>query len=156
MEQCLTTYLGIVLAAFLLIGVCLDCQAAAFYQSKSKQRFVCPSVPETYMFLVVGCAESGRSGGWWRRQAGKNTQARLLLAKGCENCPTSDDVWLENARVQASSDNAKAVLARGVAAIPNSIKIWLQVDTQQLWLYNFCRATGTFGMVNLGCITICM
>jgi len=58
--------------------------------------------------------------------AGKSTQARLLLAKGCENCPTSDDVWLENARMQANPDNAKAVLARGVAAIPNSIKIWLQ------------------------------
>jgi hypothetical protein len=60
-------------------------------------------------------------------QAGKATQARLLLAKGCENCPTNDDVWLENARVQSNSDNAKAVLARGVAAIPNSIKLWLQV-----------------------------
>lgn len=49
-----------------------------------------------------------------------------MLAKGCENCPTNDDVWLENARMQSGSENAKAVLARGVAAIPNSIKIWLQ------------------------------
>lgn len=66
--------------------------------------------------------------------AGKATQARLLLAKGCENCPTNDDVWLENARVQSNSDNAKAVLARGVAAIPNSIKLWLQaarLETEQ-------------------------
>lgn len=75
-------------------------------------------------------------------QAGKSTQARLLLAKGCENCPTSDDVWLENARMQANPDNAKAVLARGVAAIPNSIKIWLQARSSGLLPRSskyFCR-----------------
>lgn len=58
--------------------------------------------------------------------AGKQSQARLLLQKGCEYCPTSDDIWLEASRMQANPDSAKAVLARGVAALPNSIKLWLQ------------------------------
>ena len=63
----------------------------------------------------------------YRAQAGKQSQARLLLQKGCEFCPTSDDIWLEASRMQANPDSAKAVLARGVAALPNSIKLWLQV-----------------------------
>jgi pre-mRNA-processing factor 6 len=58
--------------------------------------------------------------------AGKLGEARKLIAKGCEMCPTSEDVWLEAARLQ-TPDNAKAVLARGVAAIPNSVKLWIQV-----------------------------
>ena len=60
-------------------------------------------------------------------QAGKQSQARLLLQKGCEFCPTSDDIWLEASRMQSNPDSAKAMLARGVAALPNSIKLWLQV-----------------------------
>ena len=111
------------------------------------------------MICIAGCAEPGTSGGRWRGQAGKNTQARLLLAKGCENCPTSDDVWLENARVQANSDNAKAVLARGVAAIPNSIKIWLQVGSQQLWLYSVLSGRWrlpAFNMNGLWYVSTCM
>jgi pre-mRNA-processing factor 6 len=51
----------------------------------------------------------------------------LQLQKGCDFCPTSDDIWLEASRMQANPDSAKAVLARGVAALPNSIKLWLQV-----------------------------
>jgi pre-mRNA-processing factor 6 len=60
-------------------------------------------------------------------QAGKQSQARLLLQKGCEFCPTGDDIWLEASRMQSNPDSAKAMLARGVAALPNSIKLWLQV-----------------------------
>ncbi len=47
------------------------------------------------------------------------------MAKGCELCPGSEDVWLESARLQ-TPDNAKAILARGVAAIPTSVKLWMQ------------------------------
>lgn len=57
--------------------------------------------------------------------AGKLTEARQLLQKGCEMCPQSEDIWLETARLQ-TPDNAKAVLARGVAANPNSVKLWMQ------------------------------
>lgn len=68
-------------------------------------------------------------------QAGKQSQARLLLQKGCEYCPTSDDIWLEASRMQANPDSAKAVLARGVAALPNSIKLWLQVGLPLILRY---------------------
>ena len=57
--------------------------------------------------------------------AGKLSVARELLARGCEMCPTSEDIWLEAARLQ-TPENAKAVLARGVAAIPASVKLWMQ------------------------------
>jgi hypothetical protein len=45
---------------------------------------------------------------------------------GCEVCPDSEDVWLEAARLQNGSLNAKAVLAQAVAKLPTSTKIWLR------------------------------
>lgn len=57
--------------------------------------------------------------------AGKLQQARELMMKGCELCPSNEDVWLEAARLQ-TAENAKAILARGVAALPDSVKLWMQ------------------------------
>lgn len=57
--------------------------------------------------------------------AGKIATARNLITKGCEECPKSEDVWLEACRL-ANPDEAKAVIARGVKAIPNSVKLWMQ------------------------------
>jgi pre-mRNA-processing factor 6 len=34
--------------------------------------------------------------------AGKLAQARAIIAKGCEECPKSEDVWLEAARLNVS------------------------------------------------------
>lgn len=34
--------------------------------------------------------------------AGRPVQARNIIAKGCEQCPKSEDVWLENARLNVS------------------------------------------------------
>jgi hypothetical protein len=48
--------------------------------------------------------------------------ARELITKGCEQCPSNEDVWLEASRLQPP-DLAKAVLARGVAHIPDSVKL---------------------------------
>ncbi|KAK9825509.1 hypothetical protein WJX74_002649 [Apatococcus lobatus] len=59
--------------------------------------------------------------------AGKLAEARQLLQRGCELCPTSEDIWLESARLQ-SPENGRAILARGVAAIPTSVKLWLQAS----------------------------
>lgn len=67
------------------------------------------------------------------RQAGKLSQARLLLKTGCEQCPLSEDIWLEASRLQPP-DMAKAVLAQGVAQNPLSIKLWLQVRRLGLWV----------------------
>jgi pre-mRNA-processing factor 6 len=59
--------------------------------------------------------------------AGKIVQARAVIEKGCEQCPTSEDVWLEAARLN-SIDNAKVILANAVRHVPTSVKIWLQAS----------------------------
>ncbi len=50
--------------------------------------------------------------------------ARQLMAEGCEQCPKSEDVWLEAARLQ-TPEVAKAVLAKGIAQLPDSFKLWV-------------------------------
>ncbi|KAJ1970065.1 U4/U6 x U5 tri-snRNP complex subunit Prp1 [Dispira parvispora] len=57
--------------------------------------------------------------------AGKLRRARVLIAKGCEECPTNEDIWLEAARLNPDSE-AKALLSRAVRHLPQSIKIWQQ------------------------------
>ena len=57
--------------------------------------------------------------------AGKMTAARKIIAQGCEHCPKSEDVWLENARLNGK-DNAKVILARAVQHLSQSVKIWLK------------------------------
>lgn len=56
--------------------------------------------------------------------AGKMTTARAIIQKGCDECPSSEDVWLEASRLQVG-ELSKAVLAQGVRAIPTSVKLWL-------------------------------
>jgi pre-mRNA-processing factor 6 len=56
---------------------------------------------------------------------GKLGQARTLIARGCEECPKNEDVWLEAARLN-SLENSKIILANAVRQIPQSTKIWLQ------------------------------
>ena len=56
--------------------------------------------------------------------AGKLVQARQVIRDGCRACPTSEDVWLEAARLQ-TPENAKTVLAEAVKKIPHSVKIWI-------------------------------
>ncbi|KAJ3015521.1 UNVERIFIED_CONTAM: hypothetical protein HDU68_012692 [Siphonaria sp. JEL0065] len=57
--------------------------------------------------------------------AQKIVAARELAAKGCLECPTSEDIWLESARLN-TVENAKVILATGVRNIPTSVKIWLR------------------------------
>ncbi|KAI8384838.1 PRP1 splicing factor, N-terminal-domain-containing protein [Radiomyces spectabilis] len=57
--------------------------------------------------------------------AGKMAQARSIIAKGCEQCPKNEDIWLEAARLN-TVDNAKIVLANAVRSLPQSIRIWLK------------------------------
>ncbi|KAJ3368875.1 hypothetical protein GGF31_006010 [Allomyces arbusculus] len=59
--------------------------------------------------------------------AGKLVQARALIAKGCEECPKNEDIWLEAARLN-TIDNAKVILAKAVRHIPTSVKIWLHAS----------------------------
>ncbi|KAI8976100.1 PRP1 splicing factor, N-terminal-domain-containing protein [Pilobolus umbonatus] len=57
--------------------------------------------------------------------AGRPVHARSTIAKGCEQCPKSEDVWLEAARLN-NVDNAKIILGDAVRHLPQSVKIWLK------------------------------
>ncbi|XP_036139924.1 pre-mRNA-processing factor 6 isoform X2 [Monomorium pharaonis] len=56
---------------------------------------------------------------------GKVQAARNLTIKGCKVNPTSEDLWLEAARLQPP-DTAKAVIAQSVRYIPTSVRIWIK------------------------------
>ncbi|CAE6448853.1 unnamed protein product [Rhizoctonia solani] len=56
--------------------------------------------------------------------AGRMVTARKLIREGTDNCPKSEDVWLEAARLHQKED-AKIILANAVQHIPQSVKIWL-------------------------------
>ncbi|KAF8930966.1 hypothetical protein BGZ52_000268 [Haplosporangium bisporale] len=78
----------------------------------------------------VVSADSKHAPGWiaaarLEEHAGKLTDARQIIDKGCQECPKSEDIWLEAARLN-STDNAKKILANAVKQIPQSVKIWLQ------------------------------
>ncbi|KAI9281199.1 PRP1 splicing factor, N-terminal-domain-containing protein [Sporodiniella umbellata] len=57
--------------------------------------------------------------------AGRIVQARNTIAKGCEQCPKSEDVWLESARLN-NLENSKIILGDAVRNLPQSVKIWLK------------------------------
>ncbi|KAF8340470.1 PRP1 splicing factor, N-terminal-domain-containing protein [Cantharellus anzutake] len=56
--------------------------------------------------------------------AGRMVQARNIIKKGCEICPTNEDIWLEAARLH-NTDDAKVILASAVLHVPQSVKVWL-------------------------------
>ncbi|CAO0794450.1 unnamed protein product [Mucor circinelloides] len=57
--------------------------------------------------------------------AGRPVHARNTIAKGCEQCPKNEDIWLEAARLN-NVDNAKIILGDAVRHLPQSVKIWLK------------------------------
>ncbi|KAF5378077.1 hypothetical protein D9615_007629 [Tricholomella constricta] len=56
--------------------------------------------------------------------AGRMVAARKLIKMGCEQCPKSEDVWLEAARLHNNED-AKVILANAVQHVGQSVKIWM-------------------------------
>ncbi|KAJ7283920.1 PRP1 splicing factor, N-terminal-domain-containing protein [Mycena rebaudengoi] len=56
--------------------------------------------------------------------AGRMVAARKIIKAGCEQCPKSEDVWLEAARLH-NNDDAKVILANAVQHVEQSVKIWL-------------------------------
>ena len=63
--------------------------------------------------------------------AGKTLQARKLIQEGCEVCPSSEDVWLEAARLHPPT-MAKTILASAVRRIPTSVNIFLRAADLEL------------------------
>ncbi|KAJ7774274.1 PRP1 splicing factor, N-terminal-domain-containing protein [Mycena maculata] len=56
--------------------------------------------------------------------AGRMVAARKIIKAGCEQCPKSEDVWLEAARLHNNED-AKVILANAVQHVGQSVKIWM-------------------------------
>ncbi|ORX66123.1 TPR-like protein [Linderina pennispora] len=56
--------------------------------------------------------------------AKKLGKARSIIAEGCENCPKSEEVWLEAARLN-TRETAKVILASAVRNLPQSVKVWM-------------------------------
>ncbi|EPY53856.1 U4/U6 X U5 tri-snRNP complex subunit Prp1 [Schizosaccharomyces cryophilus OY26] len=59
--------------------------------------------------------------------ANKNSQARILILKGCDNCPRSEDVWMEAIRLHPV-DEAKVIIADAVRNLPHSVTLWLEAE----------------------------
>lgn len=51
-------------------------------------------------------------------------KSRSLIEQGCQNCPTSEDVWLESMRMNEKK-LSKVIAANAVQRLPHSINIWL-------------------------------
>ncbi|OAA68061.1 mRNA splicing factor [Niveomyces insectorum RCEF 264] len=66
--------------------------------------------------------------------AGKVVAARSVIARGCQHCPKSEDVWLENIRLNENR-NAKVIAAEAVKANLRSVRLWIEamkLETDQL------------------------
>jgi len=66
--------------------------------------------------------------GWIARarldeSAGKLTSARKIIMQGCQNCPKSQDVWLEAANLH-EPEEAKSILGQACHHLPNSVPLW--------------------------------
>lgn len=56
---------------------------------------------------------------------GKLQVARNLIMKGCEQCPKSEDVWLEATRLMPA-DQARGVVAMAVRQLPQCVRIYVK------------------------------
>ncbi|VDP97187.1 unnamed protein product [Trichobilharzia regenti] len=51
--------------------------------------------------------------------------ARNLILSGCEECPKSEDIWLEAARL-VPPEQAKSVVAQAIRHLPQSVRLWVK------------------------------
>ncbi|KAG5440598.1 hypothetical protein PCK2_000308 [Pneumocystis canis] len=54
--------------------------------------------------------------------AGKLQHARNIIAQGCKNCPTNEDIWIEAVGLN-NVETGKLIIAEAVRHIPNSIHL---------------------------------
>jgi pre-mRNA-processing factor 6 len=57
--------------------------------------------------------------------AGKIVAARNVIARGCEFCPKSEDVWLENIRLN-DNHNAKIIASNAIQKNDRSVRLWVE------------------------------
>lgn len=94
--------------------------AAADVSDIKKARALLKSVTTTNPKHAPGWIAAARL----ERETGRISQARALIAKGCEMCPKSDDVWIEAATLNVPK-NARVILAKAVEQVPTSVKLWM-------------------------------
>lgn len=58
--------------------------------------------------------------------AGKIVSARKTIDQGCARCPKSEDVWLENIRLNHQSHNAKVIARKAIEANGRSVRLWVE------------------------------
>lgn len=58
---------------------------------------------------------------------GKYGAARAIISRGCENCPRSEDVWLEAINLQTDT-NKKIVAAEALKMNDQSVKLWTRAS----------------------------
>ncbi|KAI1270216.1 PRP1 splicing factor [Xylariaceae sp. FL1019] len=57
--------------------------------------------------------------------AGKIVRARNIVSRGCEYCPKSEDLWLENIRLN-DKHNAKIIAANAIGKNNRSVRLWVE------------------------------
>lgn len=63
--------------------------------------------------------------------------AQNIIEQGCENCPRSEDVWLESIRLNAIDNHVcKVLVAKGIKFIPNSLQLWLKAAELESEIFN--------------------
>ncbi|GBG24911.1 Pre-mRNA-processing factor 6 [Hondaea fermentalgiana] len=82
------------------------------------------------LFRSVTTSNPSHGPGWiaaarLEEVAGKLLDARKIIAEGCKACPTSEDVWLEAARLNTPA-NAKVILGDAIRHLPRAVKLWLR------------------------------
>ncbi|KYQ89763.1 TPR repeat-containing protein [Tieghemostelium lacteum] len=55
---------------------------------------------------------------------GDIAEARKIIEQACISCPDSEEVWIENAKLQ-TPEKAKYILGQAIKILPHSVKIWL-------------------------------
>ncbi|KAK9448472.1 PRP1 splicing factor, N-terminal-domain-containing protein [Limtongia smithiae] len=83
------------------------------------------------LLLSVVKTDPKHANGWiaiakLEEQANRLSAARKYIQQGCDNCPTNEDVWLENMRLNSNPSDAKIIAARAAQHMPKSVKIWLE------------------------------
>jgi len=57
--------------------------------------------------------------------AGKVVAARNVIARGCQNCPKSEDAWIQNIRLN-ENHNAKIIAASAIKQNDRSVRLWIE------------------------------
>ncbi|KAJ2846000.1 U4/U6 x U5 tri-snRNP complex subunit Prp1, partial [Coemansia erecta] len=97
-------------------------KSAAEIGDISRARMLLKSVTKTNPKHAPGWIAAARL----EEIANKMAKARAIISEGCENCPQSEDIWLEAARLNGSRlQDARVVLASAARNLPKSIRIWM-------------------------------